>query len=74
MSQNSRVTNEKNREILGRLYTLIPKERRYIAKVYAYFSLKTNKDGIQNSLHYSKQKSEDYINKLLRQKPCEIEK
>lgn len=61
------------REILGQVYTLIPKERRYLAKVHASSSSTTNTDESQNSSQYSKKKPEDYISRLLREKPSEIE-
>lgn len=61
------------RDILGQVYTLIPKERRHLAKIHASSSSTTNTDESKKSSQYSKEKSEDYISRLLREKPSEIE-
>lgn len=61
------------RDILGQVYTVIPNERRHLAKIHASSSSTTNTDESKKSSQYSKEKSEDYISRLLREKPSEIE-
>lgn len=71
-SHNSGIFFDR-RQILGQLYTPILKGRRYLAKVHASSSSTTNTDGSKKSSQYSKEKSEDYISRFLREKPSEIE-
>ena len=71
-SHNSGVFFDR-RQILGQLYTPILRGRRYLAKVHTSSSSTTNTDGSKKSSLYSKEKSEDYISRFLREKPSEIE-
>ena len=71
-SHNSGIFFDR-RQILGQLYTPILRGRRYLAKVHTSSSSTTNTNGSKKSSLYSKEKSEDYISRFLREKPSEIE-